>query len=1142
MSTQRRGFRSLRFEDLETRQMLSAVPHALPYFEDFSGGLPGEADGWEYASTNSGRVQIVNGALRMDDSVRGGSYALNEAILHLDLTDRVNVQLAFDHDSISDENHAYSGGAYAGSVNADLISVSVDGVNWAPLANLQGDSPGASFSLDPAIAAAETAANVFNRSDVRIKFQQYDNYPASSDGRVFDNISVNWLAPVPEIAVFGLGQEIADGDNTPSAADGAAFGTTPVDGGVINRTFTIKNLGTADLALTGGPKVAIGGPHAGDFTVDVAPNSPIAPGGDTTFTITFNPSATGQRTATVSIANNDADEALYDFTIQGTGTAPHSLPIFEDFSGGLPSAGWEFYSTTTGRIQVVNGQLRMDDSVNGGDYALNEAILHMDLTNKVNVYLKLDHDSISDENHGFTGANFTGHTNADLISVSVDGNRWVPVANLQGDSVGATYQLDQAVAAAAAAAGVTDRSDVRIKFQQYDNYPASSDGRAIDNIEVNWVTPVPEIAIFGAGVEITDGDSSPNAVDGTAFGAVATTGTATRTFTIKNLGSANLVLTNNVTIGGANPGDFFVQTPPTSPIAPGGQTTFSITFDPSGPGLRTATVNVASNDANEATYDFAISGSVLTPRNIPLADDFSDGLRGAEWGWEYASTPEGRIDVVNGQLRMDDSVSGGLYSRNEAILHVNLTGKPNVRLVLDHDNIGDEDHSYNGASFTGSVDADLIAISVDGLHWVKLTDLSGDFVGGSFALESALQAAEQAAGSTDRSNVQIKFQQYDNYSANTDGRSFDNIRVAEWNVPNATLQSIAWGGAGQAQMKKQGADTWENDRYTDRGDRAIPVGLSNAVWLDVNGDGDAKDAGEVLEPVAFVRNSQPTLRATLATDSTKTVYVRATSTDNGSPLVFTGSTLASGGMAAVDLTTTQNVGASVLSRDLTLRWEVSGDGVIWEQIATSDNHLFVLYEQSINTVRNSPTAKRVEYATELANGRSTIMTISQAIANDTMSRFSFFNEWYWEDAWNNMYDDADCDTNSHLLSNALSLLGIESEVRYVYARTGNSWQGLWSYTPRAVSLGYVEPFFLWFKAFNYFEGTCYVNDGTTARYYMGGFHGLYRNTAYDVLMYVSGGNSGDRHQAYTWDYDTVVPYPTAPRPNETAANRGLFLL
>src|SRR6185312_9548860 len=64
----------------------------------------------------------------------------------------------------------------------------------------------------------------------------------------------------------------------------------------------------------------IGGPNAGDFSVTLAPTSPVVPAGSTTFQVTFDPSAAGPRTATVSFANNDPDENPFDFSILGTGT------------------------------------------------------------------------------------------------------------------------------------------------------------------------------------------------------------------------------------------------------------------------------------------------------------------------------------------------------------------------------------------------------------------------------------------------------------------------------------------------------------------------------------------------------------------------------------------------------------------------------------------------------------------------------------------------------------------------------------------------------------------------------------------------------------------------------------------------------
>ena len=48
----------------------------------------------------------------------------------------------------------------------------------------------------------------------------------------------------------------------------------------------------------------------------------MAAAGSTTFQVRFDPSATGTRVATITIANNDADENPYDFAIQGTGTPP----------------------------------------------------------------------------------------------------------------------------------------------------------------------------------------------------------------------------------------------------------------------------------------------------------------------------------------------------------------------------------------------------------------------------------------------------------------------------------------------------------------------------------------------------------------------------------------------------------------------------------------------------------------------------------------------------------------------------------------------------------------------------------------------------------------------------------------------------
>ncbi|WP_286746315.1 Ig-like domain-containing protein [Roseivirga sp. UBA1976] len=152
----------------------------------------------------------------------------------------------------------------------------------------------------------------------------------------------------PEINVQGNGQDITDGDNTPSTADHTDFGSTGASSGAnIVRTFTIQNTGTGDLDLTGSPNVTISGTHSADFTVSSQPGSdPISASGSTTFQVTFNPSAVGLRTAEISIANDDADENPYNFTIQGTGL-DDTAPVFENSTPSASSIGGTSFTLNT---------------------------------------------------------------------------------------------------------------------------------------------------------------------------------------------------------------------------------------------------------------------------------------------------------------------------------------------------------------------------------------------------------------------------------------------------------------------------------------------------------------------------------------------------------------------------------------------------------------------------------------------------------------------------------------------------------------------------------------------------------------------------------------------------------------------------
>ena len=149
---------------------------------------------------------------------------------------------------------------------------------------------------------------------------------------IVDNLqwTVYSSTPQPEINLIGNSNTIISGTTTTSMANHTNFGTAEVGVGSQLHTFTIENTGTANLTLTAvAPYLTISGANASDFVLTSPPSTPIAAAGQTSFQITFNPSALGIRNALVTIANNDSDENPYTFAISGTGTYSNQSQILD---------------------------------------------------------------------------------------------------------------------------------------------------------------------------------------------------------------------------------------------------------------------------------------------------------------------------------------------------------------------------------------------------------------------------------------------------------------------------------------------------------------------------------------------------------------------------------------------------------------------------------------------------------------------------------------------------------------------------------------------------------------------------------------------------------------------------------------------
>ena len=509
--------------------------------------------------------------------------------------------------------------------NANIFTIQNTGggnlnlIGGAPYVTITGHT--ADFTLTanpvtPIVSAGSTTFTVtFNPTMVGLRSATISITNDDSDENPYTfDIQGTGIITVPEINITGNGNNIVDGDTTPIVTDDTDFGNVDVAAGTNANIFTIENTGTASLNLTdASPYISITGTNAADFTLTANPTTPIAASGNTTFTVTFNPSATGLRTATVSIANDDSDENPYTFDIQGTGVLTYcasngnntndeyigrvQLNTIDNSSGvGTTSTGYSDFTGISTNLSVSTGYtITITPTWPGTVY--NEGY---------SVWIDYNQDG------DFTDAGEQVYTQTATTATPVAGFFTVP----------------------GTASGGNTRMRVSMK---YNGIPTSCESFAYGEVEdytVNILASVPEINIQGNATTIADGDITPIVGDDTDFGNVdIIAGTNANIFTIQNTGTSNLALTGTgpayVAVSGTHAGDFTVTTNPTTPIVAAGSTTFTITFNPSAQGLRTATLTIANDDSDENPYNFDIQGTGTTVNQemniVGNANSIADG-------------------------------------------------------------------------------------------------------------------------------------------------------------------------------------------------------------------------------------------------------------------------------------------------------------------------------------------------------------------------------------------------------------------------------------------------------------------------------------------------------------------------------------
>lgn len=361
----------------------------------------------------------------------------------------------------------------------------------------------------------------------------------------------------PEINVQGNGVSIVSGDTTPSAADDTEFGSVSVSSGTNANTFTIQNTGNGALTLT-----SVTSSDNTQFAVSGTTAGSISSLGSVTFTVTFDPSATGSQTATITIVSSDADESPYTFTVQGTGIAPeidvqgNGVSIASGDTS--PSAADD---TDFGSVAVASGSVA---------------------------------NTFTIENTGTDTLTLTSVTSSDNTQFAISGTTSGSIASLGSSTFTVTFDPN---------AGGTQTATITIVSDDIDegSYTFSVQGTGI----------APEINVQGNGTSIVSGDTTPSSADDTDFGNVSVaSGSNANTFTIQNTGTDTLTLTS---VTSSDNTQFAVTGTTSGSIAALGSSTFTVTFDPNALGTQTSTITIVSDDPDEGTYTFTVQGTGVAP-------------------------------------------------------------------------------------------------------------------------------------------------------------------------------------------------------------------------------------------------------------------------------------------------------------------------------------------------------------------------------------------------------------------------------------------------------------------------------------------------------------------------------------------------
>ncbi|MCE7957996.1 MAG: choice-of-anchor D domain-containing protein, partial [Acidobacteria bacterium ACB2] len=536
------------------------------------------------------------------------------------------------------------GDANIGSPETQMVTITnaatgTDNLEWTAVITAGGTD----YSVAPAMGTLVPGASVM----VTVTFAPADRNARNGTLRISGDDTSN---PSVDVPLTGFGRAPAM-TVTPSSV---AFGDRRVgDGPTATQTITVRNTtdGNADLTFT----LAQTGLHPGDFPLGTPGTMTLAPGNQTTFTVSFDPSAVGARSSTVNVNSNDGTDPTDSVSLTGNGTQAVISPTPATT---LNIGNVHVNQTGNGNISVDNtgnATLSIDSMVIGGGPDANQfqfasqgctgqtcdtnftvpaggpaATVTISCTptsiGARSATLTINGDQESGDNVvalSCTGTapeiNVTPTTLAfGNVRVGTPTQLTFQVQNLSSGTGSETLdytimksgagQAAYTVAPACTTNCTVGTSNMTIHTVTFTPSSRTSFNAVLDIASDDLSEPNTQVTLTGTGIAPEIGDPVPVSQSHTFANTDVGTTSAAVTISARNTGNDTLTISNVVLTGGQS-NQFRIATGSTTnqSVAAGNTATWTVVCEPTSTGAKTTTFRINSDALNDTTFDFTLN-------------------------------------------------------------------------------------------------------------------------------------------------------------------------------------------------------------------------------------------------------------------------------------------------------------------------------------------------------------------------------------------------------------------------------------------------------------------------------------------------------------------------------------------------------